>query len=217
LALVGTPAGELFLGNRKPYMAADKANVAPDNDPAKPGGAFPAINNWGGRGAYLLRDVSFGFPILYYRANRRARYIADLTQYACTGLQRGSRPEAVYYLSDNGMITGSPAAFGPFSGALAGYPAGAHPIFRQPQAQRAIKSFADYVEIEGTRQGDPGTPNENCNQLTARAQNAEEFLLVAAGPDGAFGPAPIGGRAIPGACDDIANFRVPTTGPPCPT
>jgi prepilin-type N-terminal cleavage/methylation domain-containing protein len=217
LALVGRPDGRFLSGNTltdkgKTYIAADKANAVPDTFSHEGWVPFPSLTGtggqYGGYGNYILRDVSFGSPILYYKANRRARYIITTPQYSylCADLQpTTTNPPAAYYLSDNGMITGTPSAFGPFSGGLQGWGA-ASPNFRNG----GIPYFASYIEVKGTRQLPANEPPDKRDPLTARAQNSEEFLLISAGPDRMFGPSGPG----PDTCDDIANFTVPRTGPP---
>ncbi len=193
VALVGTPSGNNPLGNKKPYLGADKAGAVPDYDRVENWGAFADITvaPYGGRGNYILMDHAFKSPILYYKANRRAKFQADLTAYLAVADERKSSYtfQAAYYFADNYLITG-PSPRAPF-----GWNGCGKATFTQ--GQTANGSFADLIEIKGTR-----TVPENC--LSARVQNSEEFLLISAGPDGVFGF-----QGQEGKCDDIANFTVP--------
>ncbi len=209
MALVGTPAGGLPMKNKNAYLSVEKANAVfdyfGDGHPESFPGKVEATK------MFLLRDVSFDSPIIYYRANRRARYSADPDLYSCVGFEPGQPPplngEAVYYLSDNGLFTGAPAPYGPLSSAPGGWPSSS-PTFSGVTVDQALWFFANYLEVDGTRQPPPDK-YEDRDPMTARAHNAEEFLLVAAGPDGVFGPEDVG----PMMCDDIANFPVPKAGP----
>jgi len=215
MALVGTPAGGLPMKNKNTYLSVKKANAVfdffDDGNPANFPGKVEATK------MFLLRDVSFDSPILYYRANRRARYSADPNFYASADFEPGMlNREAVYYLSDNGLITGSPETYGPLSSPPAGWPRSS-PTFRDFNLDGTLWFFRNYVEVDGTRQPPPPPPlppnpdgrYEKRDPVTARAQNDEEFLLIAGGADGIYGPVDVG----PLMCDDIANFPAPTAGP----
>lgn len=207
-ALIGDPNGVTPFC-KKPYLSADGANAISDDIEHDGVAAFPRgdpelINGHtvGGEGCYVMRDVSFGSPILYYRANRRARYstVIDPRVYQCVAQGRTDSIAAAYYVEDNGFVTGSQSQYdvGFYSGPFDGWrPTSDYSLDR-------VEGFADYVEVEDTRfEGDLSL---------ARAQNADGFLLISAGSDGIFGPTKPG----PGGCDDIGNFKVPTVGPPPP-
>ncbi len=234
MALVGTPGGMTPLGNKKPYLAVDKSGARrADNPEPQEWGMFPCGPFPPSLTMYVLRDLSYGSPILYYRANRRAKYSTDLDVYRAVEFSRqsvaNSQTQAAYYLSDNAMITGTDNAFptalgnlGPFTGWLWSYTGQDadrrfNPSFRnEPRLSPEYVNvdrrllFADYIEIEGSRMVPQTEPIERKRDvLSARVQNSEDFLLITAGPDHIFGPRKPG----VGMCDDIANFTVPTTGP----
>ncbi len=209
LALVGDPLGNTPLA-KKAYMGVDKANATDDFQGfADVEGFEPPFldrpndpNFWG----YLFKDVSFGGPILYYRANRRATYSPVPEEYALVGDQLRTsggdvlpdNGSAVYHIADNALITGAPGALAPadpppdWNGT--GWPWNSQ-MFTGPDGD-VLGGFADWVEVENTRVPGGGP-------VSARAQNADSFLLVSPGPDLKFG-------FVDGGCDDIGNFEVPT-------
>ncbi|MBN1344587.1 MAG: type II secretion system protein [Phycisphaerae bacterium] len=212
-ALVGEPTGDLYPGVKKPYMAADKANVLSDRSDKWLDSQFnicPTVpadgRDWGGQGAFVIRDSTFDGPIIYYKANRRAKYAPDANVYLAARLgpkAAANAPEAAFNIADNAFITRAIGAFGPFGTPPNGWLPS--PIFT-PKALGGVSDnqadmeerFAGYIEMPDTR-SDPDHP------ISARVQNAEEFLLISPGEDRLYGP-DAGGK-----CDDITNFDVKTT------
>ncbi len=136
---------------------------------------------------------SFDFPILYYRANPRAKQWL------------GPTAPAIYVQQDNAAITGSDVSsmaaegwdFGGV-GALTGIPihpmgqigtytaSDPHDVHDPPTGGITGKTFADFLHHHGA--GDIGT--------VLKPHNPDRFVLISAGPDGSFG-----------TDDDVTNFK----------
>ena len=144
-------------------------------------------------GRPVVYDEMFGSPVLYYRANTRARYpFAD-----SSGAAPDTGGPGRYSLQDNFRITGGGSALG-WDFAAAG---------RQHPFGTFGSSGYDWRDIDtvcGDEDGVAGSFTDMLHSETAheaadrvRAQNAERFILITAGRDGVFGTA-----------DDIANFEI---------
>jgi len=154
-----------------------------------------------GTGRYVLIDA-FEFPVLYYRANARARSFA--------GPVTGVDGPYVYDQRDNGDITGADGGGIDQWWNLAGKPrrhglgiaacrSGGSPDCEMKADDCTTASpphqgftFAGYIHDEHVRQGQ-GPGSVQFSQL--RPVNPETYLLISPGADGLYG-----------TLDDVKNF-----------
>jgi len=205
VALVGTREGDFPFGNKKPYLALNKAGALSDDVASEQLAPFPVVDDLGGDGCYVFRDPTYGSPIIYYRANRRAKYTPDPNYAAAWFNRRGSNSHdrAVYYIQDNGLVTGAPRDYDAVTAKPDGWVA-SHicNLPDEPTDFLASYNFSGYVMVDQTI-----PPDADGDTHLARAQNSDSFLLISAGEDGIFGPQ-LDGGGNPVKCDDLANFTV---------
>jgi prepilin-type N-terminal cleavage/methylation domain-containing protein len=152
-------------------------------------------------GRPVVYDELFGSPVLYYRANARARLpFADSSGFCPVN----SGSPGIYSQRDNRRITGGGSMVGwDFAGA------GQHPLaaVNGPHPLGAFSGSgynpADIDSMCGDQNGVPGSfadflHSETAQYTAGRARpvNAERFVLISAGRDGVFGTS-----------DDITNFE----------
>jgi prepilin-type N-terminal cleavage/methylation domain-containing protein len=196
LRLDTTPPGR-FSERKGTYL--DAPVFAKDNDATK----FPnPMPNPTGRPVII---DGYGFPVLYYRANPRARYAFSLTGTGANA-PNGSADDApgVYNLSDNAMITGGRARAN--DGTSAQTSTGWD--FTGTGLLHGISEFGtlnvqniDTETVPNTHKGKTFTNffhNESAHEAagTVRPYNPETFILLSAGADGIFGTE-----------DDVSNFK----------
>jgi len=145
----------------------------------------------------------YGFPVLYYRANPRARYAFSVTGTG-SSVPNGSPGDAlgVYNLGDNAMITGGDVDDGTKTDSSPGWD------FAGTGIKHGISEFGsinpsniDSTTVPNTHKGKTFTNflhNESAHETgrTVRPYNPETFILLSAGADGIFGTE-----------DDVSNFK----------
>ncbi len=142
---------------------------------------------------------SFGGPILYYKANRGARWMVDaggddnLWEYL-KGSSDAYIPTGIYNLRDNYKFTGYSGS----SANEAGLDLGGgtdHPMARLGPYKPNPNSWKDdLLAAKGTFASTVWNQNVTA---TPRPQNENSYILLSAGPDGRYGTG-----------DDVANFDV---------
>ncbi len=200
-----TTANNVFTGTgqyaqrRKRYT--EKPMWLSDKDPALVADGSPATK----RAVFV---DSFDFPILYYRANTRAKH-----PFSVDGLNTSASPRdpngndgddlGIYNLADNAQITGdSSAPAAARKGWLFAPNAGWHGMGQFGYDGTPNPPTVEYKATDANRRGftfagEIHDPNRYKQQNpVVKPLRETSFILISAGPDGIFG-----------TTDDVTNFK----------
>lgn len=193
----GPNAGRPIYTRRGPYVDLEKASVTPRN-PDDGGRTFLIPDTRAPLEMPVFLDA-FGAPIIYYRANRGAGYIA--TDESDNPYRLG-----IYDPDDNIFITGGPGIKPGINeirpqdvlniGVRTGHPMGTYWENGATRLPPGAKP-ADFDWTPEQRLTFIGAIYNPAVQVTFQPKNPDTFLLISPGPDRRYGTG-----------DDIANFEV---------
>lgn len=187
---------------------------ARDDDPAQFNVQTSPTSDYEPRRRLVVREESFGSPVLYYRANPQAEYPFCRTGFGDDrmGSQSGDLP-GVYCHQDNSYMTGDDQSsqsqhsqgwdFAGTAQAHATDPGGkgythALAIFGvDVQNVAAIEHKQSFVEFFRNPDAAGQAVDSDGRSISITPYNRDTFILLSAGPDGAFGTS-----------DDIGNVPI---------